>query len=126
MRCEVQLNRAKIKSIAKENGFGGYTLNHFLDDELATSLITRRLEEIAGPAGEHRTLTSAKQRLAALRTNARVSAVWAAKLSAFLDFVSRHVSLEASRDACQCGVGIVKSSATFDSRVRYLADKGIA
>lgn len=126
VRCEVQLNRAKIKSIAKENGFGGYTLNHFLDDELATSLITRRLEEIAGPAGEHRTLTSAKQRLAALRTNARVSAVWAAKLSAFLDFVFRHVSLEAARNACQCGVGIVKSIATFDSRVRDLADKGIA
>ena len=126
VRCEAQLNLEKIKSIAKENGFGGYTLSHFLDDELATSLITRRLEEIAGPAGEHRTLTSAKQRLAALRTNAQVSAVWAAKLNAFLDFVSRHVSHEAARNACRSGGGIVKSLATFDARVRSLSELGIA
>jgi hypothetical protein len=126
VRCEVQLNRAKIKSVAKENGFAGATLRDFLDDELATSLLTKRLEEIAGTAGEHRTLTGAKQRLAALRTNAQVSAVWAVKLSTFLDFVSQHSSLEAARNSCRSGGGIVKSIATFDSRVRDLSERGIA
>ena len=125
LRCEVQLDRKKIKSLAQAHHLGGYCLRHFLNDDLAASLITARLDEVFSPAGEHRTLTGAKQKIAAHQTNKQLTPAHATKLRSFLDFVSRYSSLEAARNACRNGTGIIKSTTTFDSRVDDLAAIGI-
>lgn len=126
VRCEIQLNRAKLKSISKDQGFGGYTLRHFLNEKLAASLIMGRIREVSSPAGEHRTLTGAKQTIAAHETNGKISTAEVKKLRQFLDWVSRYPSLEDARNACCAGNGIIKSLQTFETRIDDLAALGIA